>query len=172
MNNAKKDERTAISRDSLLETYLKQEKLAFFHFVPSILLGFAALILTMILVTCLEGFVLATVIGLCLVWVGWLILSGVLLYPALRTRFLLKQGRFTLEEDEYRYTREEYVSGCRTPRRFLYFQKYGRAGGTSSLYTLLREGDRVYVAVLHGRKPRILGVFHPAMYRRTDEEST
>jgi hypothetical protein len=33
MNHAKKDERTAISRDSLLETYRKQEKLGFFHFV-------------------------------------------------------------------------------------------------------------------------------------------
>jgi effector-binding domain-containing protein len=31
MNHAKKDERTAISRDSLLETYRKQEKLGFFH---------------------------------------------------------------------------------------------------------------------------------------------
>ena len=172
MSSIKKDDRVTISRDILLEKYLREPRLAFFHFLPAILLCFAALILTGIFAACLDHSMSLLIVALCMVWGGWLIISGVLVYPVLRTRSDLKQGHFTLEEDEYLYTREEYVSGCKTPVKFLYFRKHGRAMGSSSLYTLLTEGDIVYVAVLHGKKPTILGVFHPAMYRRTDEEST
>lgn len=166
----KQDQRTPISRDGLLAKYLRSERLGYFSFVPLLTLGLISLIVTAVTMSRWAGG--STVYRVCIaillatLWSATLVPTGFMIIPTLVKRHYLKKGCFSLEEDEVVGMAEE--SDGKHTVKVLYFQKYGRAAAGSTLWGMVSEGDTLYVAVLHGKKDEILGVYHPLMYRRTD----
>jgi hypothetical protein len=97
-----------------------------------------------------------------LVWCAVLaFLYAVTLRP-LTLRRQIAKGLLALEEDEVNGAVEETKRTARGNYRqvfVLYLHKYGRVEISQSLWSMLVEGDRVYVAVLHTKKPRVLEVY-------------
>ena len=168
----KTDERPPISRDGLLTKFLEEQRLGCFSFIPPALIGAISLFVTIFFISewsqSSAEFRVCAVITLVILWGIALISQCALAIPTLRIRSHLKKGHFSLAEDKVVGMAEETVRGGRTTIKVFYFQKYGRAPVNSSLWVLVSEGDTLYVAVLHGKKDTILGVYHPDMYRRTD----
>ena len=166
-------ERTPISRDGLLTKFLEERRLGCFSFIPLAVIGAIALFVTIFFISewpqSSAEFRICAVITLVILWGIALISQGFLTVPTLRIRSHLRKGHFSLVEDKVVGMAEETVRGGRTTVKVFYFQKYGRAPVNSALWVLVSEGDTLYVAVLHGKTDQIMGVYHPLMYRRTDE---
>lgn len=163
MANPKKDERTLLSKEAVQAELLRAHRAMALGTVPLLLLliGMAALITAVSVITDDDyrfgGFAVSLLVwGMVLAF-----LYGVTIRPLTLSR-QLAQGLLALEEDEVNAAVEETKRTSRGHHRqvfLLYLHKYGRVEVNRALWSMLVEGETVYVAVLHTKKPQVMGVY-------------
>ena len=169
MANLKKDERTLLSKEAVQAELLRSHKFASLGTIPLLLLliGMASSSTAVSVITDDEyrfgGFAVSLLVwGMVLVF-----LYAVTLRPLTLCR-QLAQGLLALEEDEVNAAAEETKRTSRGHHRqvfVLYLHKYGRVEINRSLWSMLVEGETVYVAVLHTKKPQVMGVYSTLTHR-------
>ena len=169
MANLKKDERTLLSKEAVQAELLRAHRAMALGTIPLLLLliGMAAFITAMSVITDdnyrFGGFAVSL-----LVWgIVLAFLYNVTLRPLTLCR-QLAQGLLALEEDEVNTAVEETKRTSRGHHRqvfVLYLHKYGRVEINHSLWSMLVDGETVYVAVLHAKKPQVMGVYSTLTHR-------
>jgi hypothetical protein len=171
MANLKRDERTLLSKESVEAKLLRDHKIAALGTIPMLLM----LIGMAILLTAISSITGGSdrywgYLAVLLVWCAVLaFLYAVTLRP-LTLRRQIAKGLLALEEDEVNGAVEETKRTARGNYRqvfVLYLHKYGRVEISQSLWSMLVDGDRVYVAVLHTKKPRVMEVYSTLTHKLT-----
>lgn len=77
----------------------------------------------------------------------------------------IRMDRFSIERDTVHHTaKQENVWGYRNPQKCIYFSKYGRYVSGGKNFTFAVRGEEFYLVVLHLKKPKIMGIYHPSGY--------
>lgn len=169
MANLKKDERILLSGDAVQAELLRSCKAMALGTIPLLLLliGMAALITALSVITDDEY----RLVGFAVILLVWGMVLAFLYAVTIRPLTLhrqLAQGLLALEEDEVNAAVEETKRTSRGHHRqvfALYLHKYGRVEVSHSLWSMLVEGDTVYVAVLRTKKPQVTGVYSTLTHR-------
>lgn len=170
------DELTPLSRAKLQQRILEEEKYAVISSVVPILFvtllaaGFTAAIVKFCAFSplLLCGFLVIAALPF---WVG----DAILIYRALKAlkRYRADLGRdfLAIEKDTVTELTEEselHRSGNAAyydKAYVVYLAGHGRCVIGSTLWNILREGDEVYVAVVHREKPGVYRVYSPLTHR-------
>ncbi len=163
MANLKRDERTLLSKESVEAKLLRDHKIAALGTIPTLLVMIGmAVFLTALSFATDDAYRFGGFSVTLLVWCGVLAFLCTVTIRPLTLRRQLAQGLLALEEDEINCAVEETKRTSRGHHRqvfVLYLHKYGRVEINHSLWSMLVDGDTVYVAVLHTKKPRVLDVY-------------
>lgn len=90
-------------------------------------------------------------------------------YPSVEMILLLQLNKFSIVTDKLISIKEDETSSLLS-RSFgrredaFYFADHGRVGVDGRLRDMSTEGEVLYLAVIHGKKDRVIGVYHPSMY--------
>ena len=114
-------------------------------------------------------FWLFMVIAVIPLWLGVIyFLYHALVRPLLHRR-KLAMDLLRIETDEVNYLTEEPGPRGRSMVCVVYLVKYGRCEIARSLWDMLGTGDSVYAAVIHGKKPEIVGVYSTLTHKIAEE---
>ena len=92
-----------------------------------------------------------------------------LAYPSVELIILLQTDKFSIVTDKLLRIEEDEPasilsrSAGRTEDAF-YFDTHGRVAVDGRLRDMSTEGEILYLAVLHGKRDRVIGVYHPSLY--------
>ena len=163
MANLKKDERTLLSKEAVQAELLRANKIMALGTIPMLLMliGMAVFLTALSFATSDANRIFGFSVSV-FVWGAVLAFLCAVTIRPLTLRRQLAQGLLALEEDEVNCAVEEtkQVGRGRSRQVFvLYLHKYGRVEVNHSLWSMLVEGDSVYVAVLHTKKPSVMEVY-------------
>ena len=166
MANLKKDERQPLSTAIVEAQLLKKHKAFSIATIPlTVLVLLISITLTYLALSQWRNDALPqSILHVAYSLIIWLATFEVLYRVTFRPLMLRRsfaRGLVSIEEDEVSYTTEEIKRGGKHTRRVfaVYLRTYGRFEVNKSLWDMLAEGDTVYAAVLHRKKPLVLEVY-------------
>lgn len=175
----RQDERTPLSRAKLQQQIVEEKKVtAITAFIP---LLFVTLLAVGITAWAGSFFAAATpffrvVLALCALpfWVGAAILLRRALIAVQRYRSDLREDLLRIETDTVNTLTEEFPSfNSRSQSKLyvVYLTKHGRCVIDRTLWHILKEGDKVYVAVTLREKPQVYRVYSTVTHRIMEKET-
>ena len=151
----KTDERTPLTREAVKAMLMRKKKIELVMF--GILGGVTILILLLATAADPSG----AIIGISLI--ALVLLCGI---PTLRHIYLVRKGSFSILEADLMSMYEE-----RRGQTIVYVYDFGYYGKIRdqhrTTWDLAEIGTTMYIVILHGKKDKIAGLYHPLLYRLT-----